>query len=92
MRRSDTTLRLPLALLGTLLLQLAGALWWAAAQANAIGYHEVRLAAVESTLAADSRRQLAQDRQVVDRLARIEERLSAQLAVLNDLKQQRVRP
>lgn len=91
MQQHDTMLRLPLAFLGTILLQLAGALWWASAQGNTIHYHEVRLSAVESAVDAQSQRQLQLDRQVLDRLARLEERLSAQLSILNDLKQ-RSRP
>ena len=74
--------KLPLALLLGALLQAGGALWWAAQQGSAIRYDEVRLDAVETQLQGNA--QL--DRQLLDRLARIEERLSAQVALLSDLK------
>ena len=72
-------IRLPLALLGAMLLQAATALWWAAQQGSAISWHETRLAAVEAHSAT-------LDRQLLDRLARIEERVAAQAALLGDIK------
>lgn len=81
-----TTYRLerhvPLALVAGILLQAGIALWWAATQDSATRYQDLRLAALESR--AESERQ--QGREMLDRLARIEERLRAQAGLLDDLK------
>ncbi len=74
--------RLDLALCAAILLQAATALWWAAGQGSTNRWQDTRLAALESR--ADSEQ--SQNQQVIDRLARIEERLIAQSSRLDQLK------
>lgn len=76
------TSRLDLALVGGILLQAAAALWWAADQGSDNRYQNVRLTTLESRQLADQ----AIDQQILDRLARIEERLAAQSALISDLR------
>lgn len=77
--------RLPLALIGGALLQAAAALWWAAEQGSVNRYQDVRLTSLESRNDIRS----ALDKELLDRLARIEERLATQSATLSDIKNNR---
>jgi len=74
--------RVPVALIVTILLQSAAAVWWAASVDGEVVHHGQEIAALKVKDADDSRRLEA----IVERLARIEERASAQLDMLRRIE------
>jgi len=76
--------RIPVAFLAAILLQAGVALWWTADQAALLHYHQQRLDVMEAQHSGTMR----QSNEQLVRLARIEERLAAQSALLNDIRAQ----
>ena len=72
----------PLAMIVTIALQTAGAVWWGATIQARTEEHARRLASVESV---DADRE-SEMRDVADRLARLESNGAAQLATLNEIR------
>lgn len=89
MRKADEggLRHVPLMVVVTLVLQVGSAIWWTAGRARDVVFLERRLGQVESAI----ERKRKDDEQVMDRLARIEERVDVQLAVLGRIEKQ-VRP
>jgi len=75
---------LPLALLVTLLVQGSAAVWWVSAKARDTYFLEQRVSNLESGM---SRTQESQG-QMLQRLVRIEERVNAQVALLERIDKQ----
>jgi hypothetical protein len=76
--------KVPLALVGALLLHGAAVVWWASARERDGFFLEQRVANLEASLKRSSDIQT----QTLERLARIEERVNAQLAVLDRIERQ----
>jgi hypothetical protein len=76
--------RVPIAFLAAMLLQAAVAVWWTADQAALLRYHEQRLNVMDARSGTDARQQ----NEMLVRLARIEERIAAQTALLADIRNQ----
>ena len=76
--------RIPLALVAALLLQAGTAVWWAAGVENSGRFQQQRIDRLEEATAQTKEGQ----GQVMVRLARIEERANAQLAVLDRIEKQ----
>ncbi|NTU76219.1 MAG: hypothetical protein HGA90_00130 [Alphaproteobacteria bacterium] len=74
----------PLALVASLLIQGATIVWWASAKERDNFFLTQRVANVESGLARTSEGQ----GQLIERLARIEERVNAQLILLDRIEKQ----
>lgn len=74
--------RVPIAIIGTLLLQGAMIIWWARGVDVAIDAQDKRVTSVELQL----RRADDLDRVVADRLIRVEVQQSAQLETLREIK------
>jgi hypothetical protein len=75
--------RVPLALIGALLMQTAGMGWWASQQAATDRDHEMRLARLEqmdNAMAIEARR-------MAEMLARLDERMIAQNAILRRMEE-----
>lgn len=70
--------KVPIALIVTLLLQAAGAVWWVSTKDAEDRHRDRRIAALEDGIAKSADAQI----KVIDRLARIEERAEAQMQVL----------
>jgi hypothetical protein len=75
---------LSLTFLLTLLMQCGAAVWWVSAEARDNEYLEKRVDVVEMVAAKNG----AQLGQICERLARIEERLSAQMVLLGRIDKQ----
>lgn len=76
--------RVPLALIGTLLGQTALAVWWAAGLAHQQEDHARRIIALE----ASSARAAQESQRVSESLARLDERLQGQTAILRRIEEQ----
>jgi len=76
--------KLPVALLVTLMLHLAGAAWWVSAKDRDALFLEHRVTTLETGLASTTVNQSA----VLERLARIEERLNAEADLLARIDKQ----
>ncbi|MDD5587273.1 MAG: hypothetical protein PHY92_10050 [Alphaproteobacteria bacterium] len=74
----------PLALVAALLIQGATVVWWASAKERDGFFLEQRVTSLETTLSHTAEAQT----QTLERLARIEERVNAQLAVLDRIERQ----
>lgn len=74
----------PLALIGALLLHGATVVWWASAKERDSFFLEQRVSNLETSLTRATESQT----QTLERLARIEERVNAQLAVLDRIERQ----
>ncbi len=74
----------PLALVAALALQGASVVWWVSARDRDHFFLEQRVTSLESGLTREAGTQA----QVTERLARIEERMNAQLAVLDRIEKQ----
>lgn len=75
---------LPLAFVAALLLQGASVVWWASAKERDVFFITQRVTNLEVTATRSSEGQA----QILERLARIEERLNAQVAILNRIEKQ----
>ena len=75
---------LPLALLVTLLVQGSAAVWWVSAKARDTDFLEQRVTTLEGSM---SRTQDTQG-QMLQRLVRIEERVNAQVTLLERIEKQ----
>jgi|GEM_PF-924937 len=78
----------PLALIAAILLQGATIVWWASAKERDVFFLEQRVAALETNLTRATETQ----NQTLERLARIEERLGAQMTVLDRIERQLTTP
>ena len=76
--------KIPLALLVTLMLHLAAAIWWLSAKDRDALFLDHRVAALETGYSSTASTQNA----ISERLARIEERLNADAAVLARIDKQ----
>jgi hypothetical protein len=74
----------PLALIAALLIQGATIVWWASAKDRDSFFIEQRVSSLEATMTRGADTQS----QTLERLARIEERISAQSAVLDRIERQ----
>jgi hypothetical protein len=74
--------RVPVALIVTILLQSAAAVWWAASVDGEVVHHGQEIAALKTRDTEDTRRLEA----IVEQLARIEERAVAQLDMLRRIE------
>jgi hypothetical protein len=74
----------PLALVAALLLQGATIVWWASAKERDSFFLEQRVSNLETSFSHTTEAQ----NQTLERLARIEERVNAQLAVLDRIERQ----
>jgi len=72
----------PLALVAAVLLQGATVVWWASAKERDLFFMEQRVSVIEAAQTQQSQTQS----QILERLARIEERLNAHLAVLEKIE------
>jgi hypothetical protein len=75
--------KIPLAIIGALLLQASTAIWWAATKDSDDRFQQQRIDRVEQSM---SRTQDAQT-EIVERLARIEERVNAEASSLDRIEQ-----
>jgi hypothetical protein len=74
--------RIPVALIGTMLLQIGLGVWWLSSIEFRVGDHEKQLGRIESELNDSDR-----DNQGLDnRLTRLEEKLSGQTEILQEIK------
>jgi hypothetical protein len=71
--------RIPVAIVLAILLQAATALWWASAKERDAFFLEQRVSGLESSASRATETQS----QILERLARIEERLNAQILLLD---------
>jgi hypothetical protein len=74
----------PLALIAALLLQGATVVWWASAKERDVFFMAQRVSSLEASLSHTTEAQA----QTLERLARIEERVNLQLAVLDRIERQ----
>ena len=75
---------LPLAILVTFLIQGGAAVWWVSAKARDTVFLEQRVTVLETSLSRESDTQ----GQTLQRLARIEERVNAQIVLLERIDKQ----
>jgi hypothetical protein len=74
--------RIPVALIGTLGLQLIFGVWWLSSMEFRVEAHEKQLTRIESAMSENDR-----DSQGLDnRLTRLEEKLSSQTEILQEIK------
>lgn len=78
----------PLALIAALLLQGATIVWWASAKERDAFFLEQRVSTLETGLSHSA----AAQSQTLERLARIEERVNAQLVLLDRIERQLAAP
>jgi hypothetical protein len=76
--------RVPIALVLTLCLQAGAAVWWASGKEKQDIFQDLRLLAVEQAVNKASDMQ----GQITERLARIEERMAAQVEILKRIERQ----
>lgn len=76
--------KIPLALLMTLALHLGGVIWWASAKDRDTQFLERRVTGLESSTAQAATAQSG----ILERLAHIEERLTAEAAILERIEKQ----
>ncbi len=76
--------RVPLAIVAALLLQAGTAIWWAATTAAEQNFQQQRLESLETTVERGAENQM----RLLDRLARIEERVSAEAEALDRIEKQ----
>lgn len=74
--------RVPLAIIAALLLQAGGAVWWAATKDSDDRFHQQRIDRLETAMAQTREGQ----GEVLERLARIEERVNAESASLDRIE------
>ena len=74
--------RIPVALIGTMILQVGVGIWWLSSMEFRVQSHEKQLVRIESELSESDR-----DNQGLDnRLTRLEEKLSSQTEILQEIK------
>ncbi|HEU0117834.1 MAG TPA: hypothetical protein VFR09_04300 [Alphaproteobacteria bacterium] len=76
--------RIPLALGLALFLQASGAVWWAATKDSDDRFQQQRITGLEQALAQTKDGQV----QMIERLARIEERMNAEVFILDRIEKQ----
>jgi len=79
--------RIPLALVAALCLQAGGVVWWVAARDADLRFQQRRIDHLEET-ASQSR---TSQTEILERLARIEERVTAEAHVLEQIERQTLR-
>lgn len=76
--------RIPIAIVLALLLQGATAVWWAATKDSDDRFNQQRISGVEQMVTQEKEQQA----EVTERLARIEERVTAEASVLDRIEKQ----
>ena len=75
--------RVPIAVVFALVLQAAGAIWWASAKDTADRQRDYELNALQQQMGEGA----AVQAQVIERLARIEERTAVQVSMLQEIRE-----
>jgi hypothetical protein len=76
--------RIPLAIVAALLLQGSAVVWWAASKDSDDRFQQQRIEHLEQTVSEENNAQT----EMLERLARIEERVNAEMSVLDRIEKQ----